>query len=527
MKKTLSLFVALLLLLSSFAALAEGDTPKDTWLCDEKTTLTVLTYDAASNTMPAPSNDLPFWAWLEDYTNVHIEWEVIPQASYNEVLSARLSAGEGLADIVNVLSSNMMVNAGNSGTFVDLAAYWDEYCPNLQAYFDGADLPYKDLITTPEGNIYGLFGTINETNNRITALYNTAWLEKLGLSVPTTLEEFDALLVAISEAGDLNGNGLDDEIPLTSADFGNSLLCWMGLAFGMHMYEGGNSMQLDADGKIYDERVEECMKNTLTYLNDLYARGLLDPEICNMNYELMSQKNAADRVGVMIMYSSFAPAYGAMCPAGEADPLGEHLTVGTSLKSEYNGNEIRMYRNENLGGAAAITATSENVELAIRWLDTLIASEAALTTRCWGFEGEDFEYDANGEKVLIQPADGSKWNINPKGCGQIALPHLQTDEQLDNPDSNLPWYIEQCHALNDDSVWFGPAVPNVMRTAYELETESFYNTDVSTYYTEMRDKFVKGEASIEAEWDSYVSTMNSLGLSELIEVYQSIYDRTR
>ena len=66
-----------------------------------------------------------------------------------------------------------------------------------------------------------------------------------------------------------------------------------------------------------------------------------------------------------------------------------------------------------------------------------------------------------------------------------------------------------------------------MRTAYELETESFYNTDVSTYYTEMRDKFVKGEASIEAEWDSYVSTMNSLGLSELIEVYQSIYDRTR
>ena len=43
----------------------------------------------------------------------------------------------------------------------------------------------------------------------------------------------------------------------------------------------------------------------------------------------------------------------------------------------------------------------------------------------------------------------------------------------------------------------------------------------------MRDKFVKGEASIEAEWDSYVSTMNSLGLSELIEVYQSIYDRTR
>ena len=82
MKKILSLILVLMLAIS-VAAVAEGSEKKDSWLCDEKTTLTVFCDEGASNTMPVPSNDLPFWAWLEDYTNVHIEWECIPSASYD------------------------------------------------------------------------------------------------------------------------------------------------------------------------------------------------------------------------------------------------------------------------------------------------------------------------------------------------------------------------------------------------------------------------------------------------------------
>ena len=101
MKKILSLILVLMLAIS-VAAVAEGSEKKDSWLCDEKTTLTVFCDEGASNTMPVPSNDLPFWAWLEDYTNVHIEWECIPSASYDEVLSARLAAGQDLADVIVV-----------------------------------------------------------------------------------------------------------------------------------------------------------------------------------------------------------------------------------------------------------------------------------------------------------------------------------------------------------------------------------------------------------------------------------------
>ena len=77
MKKILSLILVLMLAIS-VAAVAEGSEKKDSWLCDEKTTLTVFCDEGASNTMPVPSNDLPFWAWLEDYTNVHIDGNAFP-----------------------------------------------------------------------------------------------------------------------------------------------------------------------------------------------------------------------------------------------------------------------------------------------------------------------------------------------------------------------------------------------------------------------------------------------------------------
>ena len=528
MKRYLTIALALTILTAVFAGGGAGFASErpESWLCDEKTTLTVFTYDADSNTMPAPSNDLPFWAWLEDYTNVHIEWEIVPNASFNQVLSARLAAGEDLADIVRISTSSVLTSAGDGGTILDLAPYWEACTPNLQSYFAGGEMDYKGLITDPNGHMYGLYGTINPTENRITALYNAQWLEKLGAEVPKTLDEFEALLRKIKEAGDLNGNGQADEIPLSSASIGY-MISYLGFAHGLHQYEGGNYFQVDENGKVYDERVSEPMKRTLKYMNSLYEEGLLDPEICNMSFDIMSQKAAANRVGAIALYSSFAPAYGAMMPQGRDDPLGEHLTVGPSLKSEYNGQTAPMFRNENLGGCAAISAQCQNPELAVRWLDTLIADENALTTRCWGFEGEDWQYGPDGQKQLVQPADGGKWNINPKGCGQISLPHLQTDEQLQNPDSNLPWYIDQCNALKEESAWFGPAIPNVLLSAEEEELMSLSQTDVQTYYEEMRDKFIKGEDSIDEKWDTYVENMWKLGLQNLIDATQSVYDRTR
>ena len=52
------------------ANLQPGD--PETWLTHDKVTLTVLTNEGSSTENPPASNDLPFWKFLEEYTNVHI-----------------------------------------------------------------------------------------------------------------------------------------------------------------------------------------------------------------------------------------------------------------------------------------------------------------------------------------------------------------------------------------------------------------------------------------------------------------------
>ena len=56
-----------------------------TWLCKDKTTLTVYTWEGVSSNYLPPSNELFFWQYMEDYTNVHIE-PACPELVVNDVL---------------------------------------------------------------------------------------------------------------------------------------------------------------------------------------------------------------------------------------------------------------------------------------------------------------------------------------------------------------------------------------------------------------------------------------------------------
>ena len=351
---------------------------------------------------------------------------------------------------------------------------------------------------------------------------------KLGAKVPTTLDEFTALLRQMKEAGDLNGNGQDDEVILSSVSH-NHLGTILWNAFDIEQYESSPNFVADANGVVTDDYTSEKMRNYLTYLNMLYSEGLLDEEINTMTADRLSEKVAADRVGVFVYNSAFAVNYGKLTTAGQADPMGEYYTLGGPLASEYNGNENKWMLKEKISTCpTAISSECKNIELAAKWIDVLFADPDVLITRTCGFEGEDFEYDENGNIKLIYAADGTPWNITDKGCGQISLCYNQTKEQTQNSKLAYTWYIDEYNKIRDASVFYGASVPKVNTfTDEEQELIDDSKTDVMAYFEEMRDKFVKGDADIATEWDSYVANMQSLGLDKYIAAYQSVYDRLK
>ena len=93
-------------------------------------------------------------------------------------------------------------------------------------YFHQADLDAeRDVILNSirfaDGKIYSLYSYApfpwNELPYRV--WINQSWLDQLGMSAPTTTEEFRTVLEAFKN-NDLNGNGKPDEIPMITAKEG-------------------------------------------------------------------------------------------------------------------------------------------------------------------------------------------------------------------------------------------------------------------------------------------------------------------
>ena len=49
--------------------------------------------------------------------------------------------------------------------------------------------------------------------------------------------------------------------------------------------------------------------------------------------------------------------------------------------------------------------------------------------------------------------------------------------------------------------------------------------DITSYYKEMEGKFITGVVDVESGWENYVSTLDKMGVQDVIDVYQASYDR--
>lgn len=70
-------------------------------------------------------------------------------------------------------------------------------------------------------------------------------------------------------------------------------------------------------------------------------------------------------------------------------------------------------------------------------------------------------------------------------------------------------------------------MPDVSLTAEEQEEYAAASADVDTYLDETLIKFVIGELDVDndAVWAEYISSLESLGVDTMIEIYEAAYER--
>lgn len=463
---------------------------------------------------------------MEAKTNVIVEWLDWPQSIISERRGLAFSSND-LPDALYgsyVLSNSSIVQYGSQGYFVDFKPYIENgSMPNLAKAIEREPQLLSD-ITTPDGSVYALPAVqLGEGLQRTSdaTVINKTWLDKLNLEIPTTTEELYEVLKAFKEAGDLNGNGKDDEIPMTFRYGDNNNGCWS--IFGWFGTAGGTSRVpvVGKDGKLTFAQATDDYKDAMIYLNRLYSEGLLDPEIFTMDSATYNAKTiAAEPVaGVFVTWSTYQ--------VNTNIENGDEYVYLPPLTSE-NGNtpqwQVRAYA-YNRTPAFLISADSEHIEELVKWADLWYDLDNSIEAM---YGGEEFVRKLdNGKYEMVPNADGTEttWTSRSAYCpgnDSLSLIFLE-DFQLNERKQSA---LEKEAA---DEI-FGPYRPEKFYNEiwYSTEEESNnlnqYNTDFFSYMDQKASDFIS-KGNVEAEWDAYIAQLENLNMAVLLENYQAIYDR--
>lgn len=515
MKRVFTLVLCLGIVLSaSLSGLAVSFNKTGYPIVDEKLTLKFV----APKAPLAPNYDeMELIKRLEEETNVHIIWENIPEADYQTAKNLILASGD-LPDAFYKadFTDYDLVTYGQAGLIIPLEDLIEEYAPNIKALFEQRP-ELRSMVTAPDGHIYSL-PRAEEMGLVSTPFFlsiNTAWLERLGLEMPTTLEEFADVLRAFRDQ-DPNGNGIQDEIPFSfmfdwwCADIGD--------LFGAFGMPDNSQHRIVRDGKVIFTAIQPEYKEAIQYFHGWYKEGLIDPESFTQNSSqyLAKGKTDPERLGAYIWWETEevvgperAKDY-ALVPPLEG-PNG-HRIVGRSNNSEYN------------RAAFVITAVNKYPEITMRWIDRLYEPYMSAQVN-WGPLGIIYELDENGMLVNLPLPEGVsmgeyRQRVAPTGVGVVLREHFGTVVDMEPRAKQRLKDIEEIYAPYQESEHY----PMIFFSPEELERINILEQDILDFVNLKRATWIV-DGGIEEEWESYLKELDRMGLPELMEVYQAGLDR--
>lgn len=484
-------------------------------IVDEPTTLSYFVADDSNAAiMTTDWNDNEFYQEMERRTGVHLEFEMVSSADYQTNFNLMIASGN-LADMIYVGASYYAegVDAAiDDGYFLDLTDLVDEYMPNYEKVRT-SDVQYELLSTTDSGRLGAVYELRQSKQGPWLGLWiRQDWLDDLGLETPVTFDDYHEVLTAFkNEKGAtapliLNFSGSDGEFGTMSG--------------GLNVL---NSWQLDETGKVNFGPYMDAWKEYVTIMHQWYTEGLIDPDF------MATDERTADMAKVVTGASGLFAALYTMPSVYEAaseDPNMNLAPVNPPVMNEGDEGHIRL-RDSYTSGNTAISADSENWEVALRWLDYLYTDEGALLAN-YGVEGDTFEFNEDGEPEFTDKilANENGWTMTQTVasylCPSAGIANWSdwTRELAGVPEKDQACY-DVWSEFSDD--WRLPS--SVTLTQDESTERAALYADISTIVKEQTAQFISGALDIESNWDAYISALEASGMERAIEITQAAYDR--
>ena len=502
---------------------ANGEYP----IVSEKVTYTVM---APQTNYILDLQTNAYTQWLEEKTNVHIDYETVPEAALTEKVNLSLASSEIPDAYLSCnLDSASQVKYGKEGVFINLAPLIEKYGYEIpKAYEANSLLP--GAVTTPDGEIFALAG-INECYHCLycgRAWINQTWLDNLGLDYPETTEEFVNVLRAFKEQ-DANGNGdPNDEIPMLGISGMWRASCYDFL-LGSFVYNDFTDRLSVENGTVNYVANTEEFREGLRFIRSLIEEELIDPVSLTITEDEAHVLTGGDVATVGV---ATGMAYWNVLSANDEEYIGLSPLEGP------NGVRNAFVRATGIvAGQFAITNKAENPEILFRWADAQFSEEATYFSS-WGPEGEGWEkapegtLGINGKQALYTVLDG----VNNTGADtvqnlampNIALANRTSDFRLGQAVGGDDKSEERLYEAA--SKYYYPyakeqTYPLMVMSAEDSAVVNEYKTAINAYVDEMITGFLAGTYDLDKDWDSYLAEFDALGLEDYLKVLQSAYDK--
>ena len=473
-------------------------------------------------------DDWSVFQHLEEDHNVTFSRTDIPMADYDQKKSLLIGSGEA-TDIISSTYAGTETQFVSGGAILPVSDYFD-YMPNFQQKIEDWGLE-EDLQNRrqEDGKIYHLPGLREVPDVQYSVVIREDLWEKAGITEdPATWDEYLEQLEQVKEANPELDYAMSDR--WTDATPLGSLLSVMAPNYDTAAGWGyANTWYDEEAGEYVFTGTSDEYKELVADAAALVEAGVLDPEITQSDDQAVQKFISGKSAAISGNTQVIAEYRQKFADSGQGDvpirlisipggPAGDNLPSGRFTSGILISSEA---------------AEKPYFKALLQFVDWLYYSDEGLEFAQWGVEGETFTREADGTRKLMDDIAWSSINAGaPKllnadygySNGVFLLANGSSEELVLSmmTDEIAEWTAQQLEKKEQL-----PTAPAPLLNEIELEQTSLLQTQLTDAVHAATASIITGQRSVEDDWDAYVTELEGLGSTQLVDTINAALERTQ
>jgi putative aldouronate transport system substrate-binding protein len=480
--------------------------------------------------------------WMEEQTNIVVNWRLIPLEGRLDTLSMELTSANYPDAFMSVGMNQDLVNrfGVGEGRLLPITDLIPVHAPNLMNILDLYP-GYQGIMTMLNNEIY-MMPNVNQCYH-CTMFYkmwiNQDFLNQVGMDIPTTTDELVTVLKAFRDQ-------IPGSIPFAGTflgGWGSTLDYFLMNSFTFYdahtLGDGANlqnSLGLFVDnGVVKTPWDQPGTQDGLRFLNMLVREGLLhEASLTSNSDQLVALVESGDSARVGLTTGGHGMIFSDMM----GDRYPSYVPV-MPLQGPTGLRQIPMNTNDLGFNGFYISADTRYAEAIVQWADLLYTFEATMRgyfgpyQKAWRI-AEPGEIGLDGNPALYSLL--VPWQeVEPQNDHWVQMTISNRDAAFragEAFDISIPLYtaegleafLFQTTVEMENFAVREKVFPPVKFTADQSSAMSVQLTDVTTIIRQWVPGFIAGTFDIDTQYEEFLALLENAGLRNLEAQYQAAFD---